>query len=74
MVTALPSLSAQGKKQCHDRAGVAGVYITGGLVGEDPRRIVIQRQRHGDALLFAAGQFVYALWPIADRVRKLLHG
>ena len=46
------------KKQCLDRGGVAGVYITGGLVGEDQRRIVSQRQRYGDALLFAAGQFL----------------
>ena len=51
----------QGKKQCRDRAGVTGVQIAGGVVGQDQRRIIGRRQRHCDALLFAAGQF---LWPL----------
>jgi hypothetical protein len=48
------SLLVQALKQAHDLDAGACIEITGGLVGEQDRRIVNQRARDGDALLLAA--------------------
>ena len=44
------------QQQIEDVPAVGAVEIAGRLVGEDERRIVGQRARDRDALLFAAGQ------------------
>ena len=61
MITTLPYLSAEEKKQCGDRGGAAGVEMTGWVRRlRISCRIVGQRQRHRDAPPLAAGQFLYA--------------
>src|SRR5713101_7220038 len=43
-------------QELHDVAAVGGVEISRGLVGQNERRIVGERARQRDALLFAAGK------------------
>ena len=50
--------SCRRAKQRHDFFAGFGVEISGGLVGEQDRRMIHQRARDGHALALAAGKLV----------------
>ena len=52
----VPRVAVNLAQQIHDVAAVARVEVAGRLVGQHDRRIVGERARQRDALLFAAGQ------------------
>ena len=52
---------AEVAEEAEDGAGGGGVEFAGGLVGEDEAGLAGERAGDGDALLFAAGEFVGAM-------------
>src|SRR3712207_4287010 len=63
-------------EEIHHRFAVAGIEVTGRLVGEEDGRMTSERTRHGDALLLTTGELAREMFRAmthADALERFEH-